>query len=614
MKWICSIVAVIAGPLFAQVPDSPSAAPVTPAAPAKTPAAPPKNIASPLGQEVPVFDPGTEVVSWGGKFWNITDNRIFKARFEKYLSAPEQTDEERTQYQSLIKGVLDALAPDNPKPNKLNQAFVLLSRAAAYDADANLCNSLCGAVVTALQAQRNQDQIAATVEEFQKEIQRQQSLMLMFNAADDAGLQKTTSATDGRKRSATTTVVSPHESRSTLAAKEAAMLQARIAALTGKREVSALQARIQYQALMIQLFFQRRFQHVVIACQLYRELFPEGDAALKLEGQSKQFFTKDVGVPPTVSTLQSLATEFMRDVREGVEAYLYLAGNNEMDSATKRLSEAFMLGEYMPEIRSLPREKKRWALTYMQKTNRLISALEVKDYTQAEALVKELETLARDFDSTKPRAAIETAKAASSLHLAKARNAAIAGDKTAFENELQQAAEIWPQNPALAEMAGKVFATGDAQAKALTDFDQLLGQGNLRQIFNDKLRFIAAVANVPEYQDKLRKVLDDMQIIETAIAKAQEFAKRGDAAGAWETVERVAQKFPDDVKLNQLRGTYSGDAAGFVQALKTAQQLESKGQTGASLAWYLKAQRQYPLSEFAREGIDRLTAKLLPNS
>jgi hypothetical protein len=357
------------------------------------------------------------------------------------------------------------------------------------------------------------------------------------------------------------------------AIKEATTLQAQIGVFTARREVSALQARIQFQALMVQFFVQRRFQHVVIACQLYPHLFPEGDGALKLDGQSKQFFTKDVGVPPTVTTLQSFASEAMRDVREGVQAYLYLAEHNEMESATKRLGEAFVVGEYMPEIRTLSRDKKRLALAFLQRSNRLISALEVRDYTQADVVLKELETSAKDFDATKPRAAIETARRISAMHLARARNAAIAGDQKTFETEIRSATEIWPLNPALAEATGNIFAAGDMQAKALTDLDQLLSHGNIRQIFNDKLRFIAAAATSPAHQEKLRKILEDMQKVETAIANAEEYTKRGDAAGAWEAVERAARQFPDDVKLNQLRGNLSSEAAGFVQSLKTAQQL-----------------------------------------
>jgi tetratricopeptide (TPR) repeat protein len=304
----------------------------------------------------------------------------------------------------------------------------------------------------------------------------------------------------------------------------------------------------------------------------------------------------------------------MRDVREGVNAYLFLSERNEMESATKRLSESFLVGEYMPEIRTLSREKKRLALTYSQKGNRLVNAISVKDYGQAEQLIKDMEILAKDFDPTKPRAAVETAKTISAMHLAKARNAAIAGNNQVVEDELKQAAAVWPRNPALLEMSGTIFGQSDLQQKAIADFDQLLSQGNIRQIFNDKLRFIAAMATNPDRQNKLKKVLEDMQTIEASIARAQEFARRGDTAGAWEAVERAAQQFPDDVKLNQLRGNYSSEAAAFVESLKTAQRLETQGQTGSGLAWYLKAQRHYPLSDYAKEGIERLAKKILPSS
>ena len=40
--------------------------------------------------------------------------------------------------------------------------------------------------------------------------------------------------------------------------------------------------------------------------------------------------------------------------------------------------------------------------------------------------------------------------------------------------------------------------------------------------------------------------------------------------------------------------------------------MEKKGQTGSALAWYLKAQRLYPPSEYAQDGIARLSKKILP--
>jgi hypothetical protein len=125
---------------------------------------------------------------------------------------------------------------------------------------------------------------------------------------------------------------------------------------------------------------------------------------------------------------------------------------------------------------------------------------------------------------------------------------------------------------------------------------------------------MAAVAMYPDRQEQLGKVLEQMETIETAMIQAQEMAKRGDCAGAWETVEKTFQKFPDDSKLNELRADLTTQAADFVRSLRTAEDLEQKDEIGSSLAWYLKARKIYPDSEFAQDGIHRLAKKVLPES
>ena len=263
----------------------------------------------------------------------------------------------------------------------------------------------------------------------------------------------------------------------------------------------------------------------------------------------------------------------------------------------------------MPELRTLARDDKRQALAFSQKSNQLLSALEVKDYKLAEKLVLDLGGSAKDFDNSKAMAAIETARTVSAMHLAKAKNAAVNGDRATLEAELKSATEIWPRNPALSELSTSIFSQADVQGKALVDFDQLLSQHNYRQIYDDYVRFIAATANSPERQEQLKKVLADMKTVETALERSSEIAKRGDYDGAWETVEQASQTFPDDTKLNQARANLTTEAAEFVHVVRTAEQLEDKGQYGSSLAWYLKARKLYPPSEYAHTGIDRV-AKL----
>src|SRR5262249_30168580 len=147
----------------------------------------------------------------------------------------------------------------------------------------------------------------------------------------------------------------------------------------------------------------------------------------------------------------------------------------------------------------------------------LISAIDVKDYTLAEKLVQDLGTIAKDFDNSKPMAAIETSKTVAQMHLAKARNAALSGDKATLETELAAATELWPRNPALAEISKMIFSQGDVLQKALIDFDQLVSQKNYRQIFDEKARFIAATAQYPDRQTQLNQVLDNVQTIEIAM-------------------------------------------------------------------------------------------------
>ena len=604
------------GILPAQVPDAPAPPLAAPAPAAPAPAAAP---AAPggqpggnnfLGKDVPFLDPGSEVLSWDGKHWNINDNRIFSARFEKYLNTEAESGADAAKYRQIITTILARLSPYQINPATLDEAFRLLPQASNFEIDANLSDALASSVYSVWQARREDGRLLQANDALSQEERgvRWNARVTSQTSGIEIPVGKAEQAEYAKNAAARKTIeMQPYLTR---LAEIEAMQKANLA----KRELSELQAKVEFQALVVQFFLQRRFQHVLMATMFYRGIFGDGDTTLQIKGDAKKLFDTTTGLPPTVGVLDSLAKEAMRDAREGVEAYKFLLGRNELESATKRLAEAFAIGEYLPELRTLSRDDKRQALAFTQKSNQLISALEVKDYTLAEKLVKELETTARDFDNSKPMAAIETARTVAAMHLAKARNAAVSNDRVTLETELKAATEIWPRNPALADLSTAIFSQSDVQSKALLDFDQLRSQHNYRQIYDDRMRYIAATAMSPERQTQLKEVLTDMQTIEEAILKSQEVAKHGDYAGAWETVEQVFKKYPDDNKLNQVRATMTTEAADFVRTLRTAEQLEDKGQYGSSLAWYLKAQKIYPPSEYASEAVARLVKQVLPES
>lgn len=626
ISWGASL--LIASTSFAQVPDAPGGS--APAAGGGAPAAQPAPAAqsggaagggqkggSFLGKDVPSFDPGSEILTWDGKNWNVNNNRVFQARFEKYLNAPEETTAVDRQYQLVIAQLLNLLAPGNATVQNIDAAFRLLPRGSSFDIDARLCDSIADAVYSAWRAQNAQNRLASANDALDAE-RKQEYWNAQHASVMDGSREASSSGASSRQKGGAKTQSNNQAYEDAMIqtehTKRIAEIEAVIKANSLKRELNSIQAKVEFQALILQFFLQRRFQHVLIATRFYRAVFTDGDTKLNVGKDTKDLFEKSSGMPPTVGTIDSLANEALRDVREGVQAYNFLLEKQELESATKRLAEAFTVGEFVPEIRTLPRDKKRQALEFTHKTNQLISAIDVKDYTLAEQLVKDLSVIAKDFDSSKPMAAIDTSKQISDMHLAKARNAALKGDNATLEAELTAATELWPRNPALAELSKKIFTQGDIQQKAVIDFEQLLSQKNYRQIFDDRARFIGALAFYPDKAAKLKEVLDNVQTIEVALMRADEMVRQNNYPGAWESVEKIAQQFPDDTKLSKTRADLTPHAADFVATLQDAKEAEKRDQIGSSLAYYLKARKIYPASDFAGEGVDRLVKKIVPDS
>jgi hypothetical protein len=625
---------VIASLSYGQVPDAPHSgggAPAGQSAPASQPAqgsssgngsgggGGQKN-GSFLGKDVPTFDPGNEIMTWDGKNWNVNNNRIFEARFEKYLNAPEETKAVDQQYQLVIAKILNLLAPSNATVQNVDAAFGLLPRGSNFEIDAHLCDSIADAVYSAWKALNAQNRLLAANESLDRERTQEYwnsqhaSMGDTVRDAGSSGNGKGKGGTGGNPNTQSTLEIYEDTMRATEHTKRIVEIEAQIKANQVKRELNSIQAKVEFQALILQLFMQRRFQHVLMATRFYRAVFTDGDTKLNVGKDTKDLFEKSSGMPPTVGTLDSMANEAIRDVREGVQAYLYLLDKQELESASKRLAEAFIEGEYVPEIRTLPREKKRQALEFTHKSYQLISALDVKDYTLAQTLVEDLTKTAKDFDSSKPLGLIETSKQIAAMHIAKARNAALKGDNQTLETELTAATEIWPRNPALVEISTQIFKTGDVQQKAVIDFEELLSQKNYRQIYEDRARFIGALGFYPDKAAKLKEVLQNMETIEVAIMRADEMVRQNNYPGAWESVEKIAQQFPDDTKLSKTRADLTPHAADFVRTLQDAQDMEKRDQIGASLALYLKAKKIYPASDFAGEGVDRLVKKIIPDN
>lgn len=556
---------------------------------------------------MPMGDPGSENVAFNGKLWNVTNNRLMRSRFETYLTTPEAVSAEDQAYRDLMAQIMQILAPTNKPAPEPMKAFALLPEAATYKIDGGLCNAIANSIWDVWLSQRKQQNLKLANTAMDERRRQLEWNAEMSNA--NAKANKVASSEKGAqaKADAKAQTDSATFGRTSGYIKGIAEIEARKKMNEAATGLSEATSKVQFQALIVQMFLQRRFEHAVIACRFYPNLFKDGDSILQLDKDAdlQKALSGSFGVPPTVTMLDGLSLEAIRSVDESLVSFDNLSARGDVDSASNRLLEAFAVGEYLPRVRRLPMTEKTKVLDFVRKKNKLLGFLEMKDYASAETVVEELRKEAQDFEYAKPLAAISTAKTVSDLHINNANVAMATKDSKTLESEMKAAMEIWPTNPNLKKLSGQMMQNSDMKSQGIMEFDRLISQKSYRQIFDNKLQLAVAVQGDSAREQQLKKVLDDMGRVEIVINGAKEIASTSPAA-AWEKVEKEAKLFPDDPALSKLRADLGIQASEFVTAIERGRQHEEKKQTGSALAWYLKAKRMHPPSEMALAGIKRL--------
>ncbi|MDP4625975.1 MAG: hypothetical protein NWT08_12640 [Akkermansiaceae bacterium] len=609
----------------AQVYTPPSGAPapnnVIPAD--NAPAPRPTDPASPLGEEFPMLDPSAETITIGGVAIPLGDNRLLKARFEKYLSQPPEDGEEAAEYRATIKEILDTISPFHEGGPNLQASAKLLPSAATYPGDANLCMTLVEALYRALLSKRDVKtlgELNASIEEEKQQIIREAdwdtSTARNSGNGDSQPLAQDNKNKKGKNEEANTT---PGKGTSSLKYVETLRRIAEIELLKKENivrtEAQTLQTKVQYQVNMVQWFMQRRYEHVLMASRFYSQIWKDGDASLHVDKGSdvSKLFSEALGISPTVSSLDSLANEAIREVDKYIEAFDYLLSRDELHSASQRLLEAYAIGEYLSPVATLPIEKKQRVADYMRDINELFGTLQARDYTRARELTANIKAMAKDFPSSKVDSVIAAYTLASDLSIEEAKAALMSRDSDKAAEKIKTATEIWPTNPKLEEFRTLMNNAGGV-VSARNDFDRLLSEGNYREIARRQYEFAPAIQGDATREDAFRQIMENLTRIEAALGKAAEFSRMGQDYGAWEQLAKIREEFKDDPKLGRELELLAPKVADFTLALDKAHQFEQRtpAQTGSALSWYLKAKSIHPQSEQAEEGIKRLLDEILP--
>jgi len=434
-------------------------------------------------------------------------------------------------------------------------------------------------------------------------------------------------------------------------------------------------ARLALQRLIIGNFINRRFDHVMISTSFYRLLYSDGAGEVKLQeriieeaannakklrsatgfdrtattsetmgvGTSGLYSNKTTTrnntesgitsmlpsasealgavtaakikvaslIPETMTEVEMISQEAIDQCNRYVSAVRGHIAENELENALERLREAFAVGEQLASVRSFPREYRQQLWKYKKAVQEARAGLASKDFGKAKLAMDRLGQMTTDNPFSKEESEMGNIKTTSAMHLAKAKEAATRGDRETMNKELEEAAKIWPQNPALAEASAKMLDQLNQQVQGKEDLKKLLEQKNFKYIMDEKAKFLAVASDEPALLEKLKKVLEQEGKALSWKTRVEELLKRNDPYGAWEEAEKGIVEHPESSDLMKLRSDAAVKCPEFVDKIEKARVATVRQDPAAALAAYLVARQIYPQSTLAREGIDSLSKQLL---
>ncbi len=618
---------MLCAPLSAQNQQPPPAAPAQqpaaqPAAPAASSEPRPPQL---FGVEIPLLDPASDTVSYNGGVFDVGNNAVVRARFEKYLQQNPDESSDARKYRSKLEELV-RVTQRNARSSKTvgGENMVKIGHGlyemSEYPPDGGQSGALASAMASALSVQfanrkrdRENDKLQKEIDDLVSHTNR----LTNINTGRGGRGPSAVSRGNGKGKASAgnasnTNAVRISHNTKTIAGHEAAQVK------NDAESTAALAlSKVNYQSMLVSLLLSRRFDHALIGANSYRHIFRDGDTTLKLEKDSKadKLFRNTAGLPPTINSIASAAATARREVDQHMEAVDNLLEQNKLSDATQHLIEAVAVGEYMSSVSSFPAEKRRRIAEYWSLRRRVLTSLNARDYGTAEEIASRMKELDRDFDDAMIMSYCAAKKQQSDLALRNAVKALQEGNDDDFNRYITEAGTIWPRNPKLAE-GRKKLETIDSHDPVKEEFKALIARREFRTVFNEQTRF-EVVAIDPELKEQYRDAITLISTIDGMLAQLDVAAQQDRVMGPCMAYEMLLDKKAEDERytsdplFTDALNRYALAGHDFVQALEQAEDCEKRGEMGSALSCYYRAQCIYPGSRLAKEGAERVSQLIL---
>jgi len=613
---------------------------------------------------IPEPSAGLDGFVWDGKKFTLGDARIFNAKFTGYLNEPEEDLKEEKSYQEMLQKILDSLdvfrVRSESKSKILQEILPLLQKAMRNPRDSGQCRAIYNSIGSDYHGRDNIAYTQIRLKQLAKEVDsirwnmqvvaNPSTMDLQWNPGtlSKAKVQIDNLQTELEQKLAEMKSLSEHtqtkvsESRIALQRVIVSLFLSRhfdhvmlatsiyrflysdgaggieiedsviSAASEGAKKMRAATSydrsvksdnTVGYSrtngAYSNNIVDQKNIENGIVSILPNMSEVLDKQTSLKLAVLGN--------IPKEMSELESATQELIDQTNRMMKSVKTLVAQGLYEDAMQRLQEAFLPGEHLSALRTFPWEKRQNLWKYLQEKQEIFASVSSKDYASAIKKIEEMNKGSKDNPFVRELSEVKNLQGASDMYIAKAKEAASRGDSEGMNKSIEEAAKIWPQNPALKETIQKMNQLNQGK----DELKKLLQQKNYKYIMDEKARFLAASSDEPALLEQLKNVLETQGKALAWKARIEELLKRGDPYGAWEEAEKGIAEHPESTDLMKLRSDAAVKCPEYVDKIEKARSAESRDDPAAALASYLAARQIYPQSALARDGIATLSKKLL---
>jgi hypothetical protein len=523
--------------------------------------------------------------------------------FRGFLSANAGDIDRSAQYYQLLTETLNELIPSNPYAKEavagepsVTRAEEKLQRLFAFPEDEGISRNIMAQVAAVRGGVFESDQRRNELRtEFQLLEKRKKELAWNVSVASQPNLLSG-GPTAGSKS------IPMYQEELRQVEERLVELRSEAQGLTPALQKAARE--LQFQQFIIELGFQQRYVHSLIAAGFFRlysrnmtlspEAYPQqGDQSAGTSGGS--------GGPlvPAFNNVPALETFLMNRISDSTksrEAIDNMLKAGQLSATENLVRELVLTAKYQPELHTIPYEERQRILGFSEGIRKLSDSLATRNYEEIRKLAEEVESISTDpgladvksFAEEHPKKALQWVR--------QAEVAMKVGDQQTMRTLMEAANNRAPLDATVADamrsLEGEVIEGGEAR----NELKRLVEADNYREIYrrrSDFARFSGSDAD-PDLREKFEAMLEKEASIQETLKKCDEFESRASFPDVWIALSELSPELGRDERIKERREAIERKCQSFAISYSTAREQEEAGNAPVALAWYLTALAESP--------------------